>query len=59
MRGKLFNEHKEFALNLSNTELWKLLFKKSWNNYSIKSHQKTSGSKKQIQKSQFSKLVKK
>ena len=55
-KGKKFKEHKEFAVDLTNSEKWKMEFKKSWKNYSIDSHVKTYGSKKQIQKSTFSKL---
>ena len=58
-KGKKFKEHKEFEVKLTSQELWKLQFKRTWKNYSIESHTKTYGSNKQIQKSNFTKLVSK
>jgi hypothetical protein len=57
-RGKIYNEHKQHASKLSNSEIWKQQFRKSWKNYSINSHCRTNGSKKQIQKSVFLKMNK-
>jgi len=39
-KGKLFIQHNEFKVNLSESELWKLLFKRSWKRYTIESHNK-------------------
>lgn len=54
MNGKIiktketpFFNHKEFAYQLSSTEQFRNSFKKNWNNYSIKQHQKYRGSMKQ------------
>jgi len=49
-KGSNFKKHKEFALNLTSQELWKLQFKRTWKKYSINSHKKSYGSNKQIQK---------
>jgi len=38
---------KEFAYKLSNSELFRKSFSRSWNNYSIVSHKKSSRSSKQ------------
>ena len=42
-----FFNHKEFAFKLTATEIWHKKMSKSLENYSIKSHKKTLGSKKQ------------
>lgn len=46
-KGKKFDEHKEFEVNISKSEVFKTKFRKSWKRYSIKSHQKTYGNRKQ------------
>ena len=51
---KLLKEHKIDIIELTDSEYWKLQFKKSWNRYDVKEHQKTSGSKKQLEQSNFS-----
>ena len=42
-----FFNHKEFAFKLTATEIWHRKMSKSLENYSVKSHKKTLGSKKQ------------
>lgn len=42
-----FFNHKEFAMKLTQSELFSRQFSKTWNNYSIKEHKKTNKSKKQ------------
>lgn len=43
----IFFNHLLYKSTFSNTDIWKKQFKKSWNNYSIKKHQKIYKSKKQ------------
>jgi len=42
-----FFNHQEFGYKLSSTEVFNLRFGKSMENYSIKAHKKTRGSRKQ------------
>lgn len=47
LTAKLFEQHKESAVKLNETELWHLQFQTSFKNYSKKEHSKTYGSRKQ------------
>jgi len=42
-----FFNHKEFAWKLTDSEIWQMKMSKSLSTYSIKSHKKTVGSRKQ------------
>jgi len=46
--GKIYQEHKEFKADLTDSEIWKLQFKQSWKSYQIDSHKDTRGSKNQL-----------
>ena len=42
-----FFNHKEYAWELTSSEIWNIKMSKSLENYSIKTHKKTTGSRKQ------------